>query len=906
MKNTVLFIASLILVNYVVIAQTWSLDSDFGTAGLKTFNHSRSADILYDIAPSPDGSIYAIGQIHRGYFPYSPFVLLRFDAEGKVDTSFGPSGFQVLSGLTACDDILVQQDGRILIAGREGSDRSYTVHRYLPNGMPDPSFGSMGVASRPRIDISFMRSIALTPDGKIVGVGHALQDFLMVKFNTNGTLDTSFGSGGVVYNTNMSGIGNAVGIQKDGKIIVIGSKPSFPVIMVAYRFNPDGSPDPSFGSNGIMEYGAGLGEEIVIQTDGKILIGSTADVIGGSQINKEAKLFRILEDGRLDEDFTPSTLVTPWQNDLPAGYGLVQLNNGQIVQSFFKEENGKSNMILVMHEPDGTRYDRFGTGGQLEIDLSDCCERGGSIVLDDDENLILSGNSGLDMVLLRLDPGGNMDTQYGGKYNLSKGDLTIVSIDSFPGDRILVTSLNTSEANYGRGGTLSVLDRSGDLDTDFSEDGTFHSGPNTRYPNGFTPSVVQGNNVLIAGQNYNHTLVEIARLLPNGTPDPSYGVDGYVRFPFIDSSEKELIVRSMILQKDGKILIGGLTFQASVGTYFAVARLLPDGSLDTVFGKGGIATLDITGKNSSFNRLAVAGNGNIYAGGVKVLNGGDWQFTLTKFFNDGTLDDSFGSNGITNIFTGKSSFFKDLAVQEDDKIIVVGNIESISGAQSVGILRVDGNTGMPDVSFANNGWLLSMFGSPYGVGNSVFIQENGKILVAGGVRNGSTFLYSIGRWLQDGELDTSFGDRGYITFDPGPSREGCQDILLQSDSSILVAGLTVDGMDGRADITLARIISKLNVGTIDINDRKNMLLVYPNPVGTELRLDFQLSKADQCRIALYDTKGSLVQLFERDRSFPSGSHSLTLYPDQKLPSGMYYLQLSCGVNHPVSTMVFKN
>ncbi|MBK8699224.1 MAG: T9SS type A sorting domain-containing protein [Saprospiraceae bacterium] len=909
MKNILFPLGILIFIANSLYAQQWSFDNSFGNAGKTSFNLAKSADFLFDIAVTDEGLIYAIGEIDKGnLIGNGPTkVLLRFNTEGKIDQNLGSKGYIKLTNLIEVNAIEVQQDGKILIAGKESSTIGYVLYRYLPSGALDYTFGYLGKAVHPNLDGSELHSIILMEDGKILGVGQSSSSlfssrFLMVKFNSNGTLDSSFGVGGVVNNPNAQGIAYDIALQEDERIVAVGYNKNGK--MNAIRFNANGILDTSFGNNGVMNYEGGEGKVVLVQDDGRIIIGGTT----GSFDTSETRLFRIMPDGALDETFTPGSLISSLQNYLEGfyfrnDYGLIQLGDGRIIQSFFREIDGRSDIILMMHNADGTIYEGFGNKGRLVIDLSRVFERGSTLQMDQNGQIIVSGISDMDVVLLRLDTIGHIDTQYGGKFNLADGDENDVAMALYPDGKILVKATNTAADIYDRDLVVCCLDQTGALDSTFGGTGVLLSGHNSDLRRANAIAVTTDGKAILAGHNYNNYLVEVTKLLTNGMVDSSFGDEGYVRFPFIDTITSNAVT-SMMIQNDGKILIGGRG--GDLVDLFALARLLPDGSLDLEFGKNGVVTTAFSEEEGTLTCLAIDDQGNIFAGGYQELPGTDEQFAIVKYLTDGSLDTNFGTDGIATFLVEKSCSIEDILIQEDGKIMAIGNVQNSTGKNLVGALRIEGTDGTPDIMFGDNGWLFSDFGMEEGGATSGVLQHDGKIIMAGSAGNNENFYFSLGRWQKNGEIDATFGVNGFITFNIGSSQGGCQDIVIQPDNNILVAGVTINNTDIGSDIALIRILNTLEVGIVDVVNRDEVLLVYPNPISDHVNFQFELNKSDYCEIALYNINGDLIQTLERNRSFPSGINTVSIFPDINLPSGGYYLRLNCGNNHRTGVMVFKN
>jgi len=272
-----------------------TLDATFGSSGTVTTAFGSANDIAWALGIQEDGKIVLAGQTYNG--ANYDFAMARYLSDGTLDSTFGTAGTvttAIGSGHDYVHTLGIQTDGKIVVAGEYYKDFNYyyTLARYLSDGTLDPSFGSAGITTTAvgSGGNAELHALALQADGKIVVAGYAYNgvdfDFTLVRYNTNGTLDSTFGSSGIV--TTDSGNGNdypyAIAIQTDGKIIAAGSS-NYDFALA--RYFSDGTLDPSFGTGGIATTAIGNGFDYAlalgIQTDGKIvaagfaLIGSYND-----------------------------------------------------------------------------------------------------------------------------------------------------------------------------------------------------------------------------------------------------------------------------------------------------------------------------------------------------------------------------------------------------------------------------------------------------------------------------------------------------------------------------------------------------------------------------------------------------------------------------------------------------
>ena len=243
-----------------------SLDTTFnGTGKVLTDLGNKTNDGGYALSLQADGKLVVAGFTQTGEFNNN-FAVVRYNTNGSLDTSFNSTGKVVTDiGSNTIDDkahsVIVQPDGKMVVAGASG-DRNFTLARYNTNGSLDTSFNSTGkvVTDLGRWDYGY--SVTLQADGKIIVAGYCANttdnyDFAVVRYNSNGTLDTSFnGTGKVVTDIGSAtkDLGQSVTVQADGKIVVAGySNSGGSSNFTLVRYNADGSLDTTLGSTSTLE-----------------------------------------------------------------------------------------------------------------------------------------------------------------------------------------------------------------------------------------------------------------------------------------------------------------------------------------------------------------------------------------------------------------------------------------------------------------------------------------------------------------------------------------------------------------------------------------------------------------------------------------------------------------------------
>ncbi|MDO9106531.1 MAG: putative Ig domain-containing protein, partial [Methylovulum sp.] len=255
--------------------------------------------------------------------------------------------------------------------------------------------------------------------------------------------------------------------------------------------------------------------------------------------------------------------------------------------------------------------------------------------------------------------------------------------------------------------------------------------------------------------------------------------------------------QSVSMQADGKILVAGYSEKA-VGAVFALARYNSDGILDTHFSGDGKLTTALGSSDDRAYSATVQADGKILVAGYS-WNGNDYDFALVRYKANGNLDSSFDADGkVTTDFgpstaLGLSTTHADfgdraysITVQTNGKILVAG-FSSNGHTENFALARYNSD-GSLDTGFSGDGKVTTDFNAATDFGQSVTVQADGKILVAGYSYNAVDSNFELVRYNSDGSLDTSFDGDGKVTTDFGYAADWGQSITAQSDGKILVAG----------------------------------------------------------------------------------------------------------------------
>ncbi|WP_165065993.1 Ig-like domain-containing protein [Paludisphaera rhizosphaerae] len=244
-------------------------------------------------------------------------------------------------------------------------------------------------------------------------------------------------------------------------------------------------------------------------------------------------------------------------------------------------------------------------------------------------------------------------------------------------------------------------------------------------------------------------------------------------------------------QADGKIVTARAYAMENSDYGYSVRRYNSDGTLDSTFHEGGIANVGLSARNSVLEAVAVQPDGKIVVAGFFTARyGARWSMQLVRLTADGQLDDSFGTQGWVTLAPTSGSYNEiyDITVLPDGKILFGGCISNVGSDEdfAVGRLNEDGSL---DTTFGNGGYATTSFSVGSDLGRALVVQPDGKILLAGSKGGGTgDMTFALARWTADGRLDSTFGSAGRVETKVPGIYGRVNDILIQPDGKILVAG----------------------------------------------------------------------------------------------------------------------
>jgi uncharacterized delta-60 repeat protein len=381
-------------------------DTSFGSLGYMTTSIGTSDDTSQSIAIQTDGKIVVAGSAYKAGTGHD-FALVRYSQDGFLDSTFGVGGKVTtdFGGSTDSDSgtsVAIQTDGRIVVAG-SAQGGGIGIARYNSDGSLDNTFSGDGRVFLWEGLYSGANCLKLQDDGKIVVVGDSNSgDFTVVRYNTNGTLDTSF-SGDGKLTTDFGGGSDTtthVALQSNGKILVAGFTDPGPLsdyVLALARYNEDGTLDGTFSGDGKVTTAIGNAGDIAhsmsIQSDGKILLAGFS-----TQASIDFALVRYNEDGSLDTAFGIGGIVT---TDLgfgsdDRGQSVVVQHDGKIVVSGFSATSTFTpnwDFALVRYNGDGTLDSTFSGDGKLTLPVGAGDDRSHCAALQIDGKIVVAGYS---------------------------------------------------------------------------------------------------------------------------------------------------------------------------------------------------------------------------------------------------------------------------------------------------------------------------------------------------------------------------------------------------------------------------------------------------------------------------------------------------------------------------------
>jgi uncharacterized delta-60 repeat protein len=349
---------------------------------------------------------------------------------------------------------------------------------------------------------------------------------------------------------------------------------------------------------------------------------------------------------------------------------------------------------------------------------------------------------------------------------------------------------------------LFRLDEYGDIDT------TFNSGNNDGivttdfagaqdYARAMT--VQADGKILVAGYAIVGSQWDfaLARYDSNGVLDAGFGNGGKITTNFGSSAEFGYAIALM----GDKIVVAGCSIQG-IDSDFAIARYLSDGSLDTSFAGTGKVLADFNNQNDCAYAVKVQ-DGKILVGGYSEQSS-NYDFTLVRYLDDGSLDSGFGSggNGIvrTNIATNSDEAHAMTLTNSGD--ILLAGYTGAANSTNLALARYS-RDGILDPNFGNNGTVITDIAARRDQAFALTLDIRGKVVLAGLTDNGLDNDFLLVRYHEDGALDTEFGTAGKLVMDFASGDDEAHTLVVLSNGDLIAVGQADNG--GQTDVAVLRV-----------------------------------------------------------------------------------------------------
>jgi uncharacterized delta-60 repeat protein len=586
--------------------------------------------------------------------------------------------------------------------------------------------------------------------------------------------------------------------------------------MVIARLLEDGSPDLSFAGDGsLVETNSSWLYSLALQADGKLLVGGSMGPMQG--------LLRLDANGTLD-----STFGTNGKAHIQLAAAAIAIQPANIIQSDPEKIVAAGN---------------FSSGGQQGVKVA------------------------------RLSMSGVLDTTFNNTGSVFKAVGSQVSVSGVSGgypQRFLRQILVAG--HYQNGATKDFMlvrfTDSGAVDTAFGIDGIKTQSLTDGQDEAFDMVVQAGFKVVLAGTSRitpdNHDFALARFNWGDGSLDTNFNGSG-IRLQNI--SDRAAKANCVAIQGDGKIVAGGACEVGYFRNAVALCRLHPDGTFDEVFGEGGRVVSPMGEDGSEASAMAIQPDGRIVIAGVRRddFDPRDTVF-LARYLPDGTLDSSFGSNGVVTTVTGTNGSQPiAVALQADGKIVLGGRVR-VSDSDFL-VMRYHPN-GSLDNTWNGNGKVITGVGPNEDELNGIVVQPNGKIIAVGGSMFTASAKITAVRYNANGSLDAGFGSFGRLATQLGTAiYDVAHAVLLEPGGKFVLGGLSATPPQFNIDAAFVRYDAN---GGVDAAFDGDGMFIAPIGLATDYALRLARQSDGKIAAACRTQMGSPYR-FGAMRLLPTGS-----------------------------------
>jgi uncharacterized delta-60 repeat protein len=907
-------------------------DNSFSGDGYVTIDFSSTDDSFFGLALQADGKIVAVGsnydnvrdRIAMARFNPDGTLDNSFSGDGKQVTD--------LIGGAVAAAVAIQQDGKIVIAGyfNKAGVYSMAIARYLPDGSIDVAFADNGFRFITSGWNSNAKTLAIQNDGKIIAAGVTLNElnimkFMLVRLNSDGSLDPAFSEDGIQISdvSDNDALINDIALQTDGKLVVAGAARTLGFQdFIVVRYNADGSLDNSFSGDGIAIGGvndtqssAGASaSSLAIQPSGKIMIAGTY------LYSIAYAVATYNSDGMLDNNFGTSGIMKDFKHSGRTSFNAsaVQQDGKILTTGVTQTSPEKLDFVVIRYNKDGSYDNSFSEDGKVMANFGLGGATAKAIAIQPDGKIVVAGefwngsNGSFSIALIRLNPDGSFDNSFSGdghlltqvrEYN-SATDIVIQ-----PDGKIVVAGYTASKVS-GIDVALVRYNSDGTIDNSFSGDGmlTADLGSDTDMPVGL---LIRPDGKLVMVGNGQTGMLALYRYNADGSPDPTLDGNGMM---VIVNGEFMRTATAALLQPDGAIVVAG-----TKGNQFSIERFNSNGSPDNSFSEDGKMLIDFNLGNEQATSMALQPDGKIIIGGF--VKG--WPLTdiaLARINSNGNLDNSFSGDGkqVIELRYGED-MIQSLSIH-GDRLYAAGSTTyggqlgmlaafslgcdlSVTIPDAISINRgVDSNTVYPAYQPASGITLIaqSSGGSvPYS-----YLWNNGAVTPSVMVSPTMTTTYSVTVTDASGcsqtmsklinVVDVRCGnkmDKVLVCQVPPGKPSNAHSICVSANA--VAAHLNTGSRLGNCSQD-ASITTRM---AVDDQQEENApgLQVYPNPSHTSFTLIYS-SVSPLTNMIVYDVSGRVVE----KRTVSNGK---PLDFGAAYRPGIYYLQLTQGSEKTMTKIV---
>ena len=863
------------------------LDVTFGNNGKILTDIGQADFTITSQATQTDGKIVLAGRFNNFNHVYG--FIIRVNTDGTLDTTFNGTGRVLNESVAGFQKLILQPDGKILVGG--GDSSGVAVARYLTNGTSDTSFGINGqiiTDTENNSSIVYFVDFAQQADGKIIVLSYYnanQQDYRLTRLNTNGTIDTSFGTNGAtISNIGAAEITNSIAILSNDKIVVNGVNIGTDTQAFVAKYTASGLLDTTFNTTGfrLFTFTGTVGtrpSNIIAQADGKLLFAN--EVYSNSL--PRVYLIRLTVNGNYDTTFDSDGIaIANAPDDFFSNRGILKLlPTGKYM--YFTETSITLNTIsyrkvtAFRFNSNGSADATFDNDGQTVYTLSNLNDNIADFSIANDGNLVFSGNADLSffqdrIYLCKINGNGSLNTGFStdGKVEFffpysAYDELNVAKLQSdgkivVAGVAFFNDELRSVVLRYNADGTL---------DTSFADNGILRVFNQAPYYNITDIEILPNGKIIIAaGDVYSYVL----QINPNGTVDTSFGTNGFVLFT--DNFTK---INDIEVLSNGKILLAGTeiyTIGSSFTENYKLTRLNVNGSFDNTFGTGGTSNLpSTTQEQENLFKIKALASGKIIAAGT-IFNGNDADVIVFRYNSNGTLDTTFNGNGSATFGGPEYDYPVALLASPNGKITVCSSI----GENEEALITRFNSNGEFDTTFAGDGNL------PLAIQTIRFPRDlhedaNGKLMISGSSSqtNDADFDFTVMRVNSNGVLDIAFAQGSKLAIDINNAADGIVRLLVSGNTAI-AAGIGGE-TQGTTDFALAKFFIDTVLSTSDFD--KNKTSFYPNPASNSISLNEEVTKAE-----IFTIDG---------KSVPTKMNGNQIDVNQ-LPNGIYLVNLTFANN----------